>query len=354
MTTPNPSDQLTPRERVRGVLNREPVDRIPVDLWYTQEVGKSLRDHLKVQRDDEVHRCLGLDKMIWIFPWYLEHPEGINWWGSTVKQVDTGMSVYNEIDIPGLIGHDTLASLDTYPGWPIPARFDYERAARQAREATRNQYATLGPWVGLFEVYCMMRGLENSLLDLMDVPDLAHAILDRVEACQTEMMERLFDRVAQDLDMVWVSDDMGTQQGLLISLETWDTFFKDRLARWCDLIHSYGIKVFYHSDGAIEPLIPRLIDVGIDVLNPIQHACPGMDMAGLKRRYGDQLIFHGGVDIQTVLPFGTREDVEKETLDCLETLGANNEGYICCSCHNIQAGTPVENILTMIETVQNH
>ena len=349
-----PQDALNPRERIRGVLNREQVDRIPIDLWYTAEVAKTLHDHLNVRSDEEMYRRLGLDKMIWIFPWYLEHPEGINWWGSKVKQVDTGMSVYNEIDVPGLIGYETLASLGSYPHWPIPARFDYERAATQAREATRNNYATLGPWVGLFEVYCMMRGLEKSLLDLVDSPDLADAILDRIEACQTEMMQRLFDRAARDLDAVWVSDDMGSQQGLMISMDTWDRFFKDRLKRWCDLIHSYDIKVLYHSDGAIEPLIPRLIEAGIDVLNPIQHACPGMEMAELKRRYGDRLVFHGGVDIQSVLPFGTREEVEEETLHCLETLGENNEGYICCSCHNVQAGTPVANILTMIETVRNH
>lgn len=347
-------EKLSHRERIRGILNREEVDRIPIDLWYTPEVGKTLQDHLNVQTDDEVYRCLDLDKIIWVFPWYLEHPEGINWWGSKVKQVDTGMSVYNEIDVPGLIGYDTIESLETYPHWPIPARFDYDRAARQAHEATQNNYATLGPWVGLFEVYCMMRGLEQSLLDLMEAPDLANAILDRIEACQTEMMQRLFDRAAKDLDLVWTSDDMGTQQSLLISLDTWDKFFKDRMKRWCDLIHSYDIKVLYHSDGAIDPLIPRLIAVGVDVLNPIQHACPGMDMADLKRKYGDKLIFHGGVDIQSVLPFGTRQEVQQETLNCLEMLGTNNEGYICCSCHNIQAGTPVENIITMIETVQNY
>ena len=99
-------------------------------------------------------------------------------------------------------------------------------------------------------------------------------------------------------------------------------------------------------------MIPHLIEAGIDVLNPIQHVCPGMDRKGLKEKYGDRLLFHGGVDNQSVLPFGSPEEVRGETRQCLQTLGESG-GYICCSCHNIQAGTPVENILALLDTVHN-
>ena len=99
--------------------------------------------------------------------------------------------------------------------------------------------------------------------------------------------------------------------------------------------------------------MPHLIEVGIDILNPIQHVCPGMERAELNRDFGEQVIFHGGIENQKVLPRGSVDDVRKETLTCLETLGSNG-GYIPCSCHNIQAGTPVENIITMIETVKNY
>jgi uroporphyrinogen decarboxylase len=135
--------------------------------------------------------------------------------------------------------------------------------------------------------------------------------------------------------------------------ESWEYFLRPRMERWCRLIHSYGIKVFYHTDGASEKLIGPLIDCGIDVLNPIQHVCPGMETDSLKKKYGDKVIFHGGIDNQYTLPFGTAEEVRRETLNCLETLGKGREGFICCSCHNIQTGTPVGNILTMIETVKS-
>jgi uroporphyrinogen decarboxylase len=110
--------------------------------------------------------------------------------------------------------------------------------------------------------------------------------------------------------------------------------------------------VFYHTDGAARPLIKPILDCGVDVLNPIQHVCPGMAMAELKKEFGARVIFHGGVDNQSILPHGTVDQVRAEVKDCLRTLGAGREGFICASCHNVQAGTPLENILTMVETVQ--
>jgi uroporphyrinogen decarboxylase len=196
-----------------------------------------------------------------------------------------------------------------------------------------------------------MRGLENALMDVVAEPDFMAAALDRIEAIQTAMLERMLTTLGDSLDLVFVSDDMGTQESLLISLPAWDRHFRERLRRWCDLIHRHGKKVFFHTDGAASLLVPRLIECGIDVFNPIQHVCPGMDRAALKRDFGERVIFHGGVDNQRVLPFGSPADVARETRECLDTLGPGG-GYICCSCHNAQAGTPVANILAMIATVQ--
>ena len=189
--------------------------------------------------------------------------------------------------------------------------------------------------------------------DTLACPEFLDATLTRIDAIQTVMLERVLKELGDDLDIVFISDDMGMQNNMLISLESWETFFKSRLKNWCDLIHSYGKKVLYHTDGAVLPLIPGLIECGIDILNPIQHVCPGMDTAGLKERFGKDLIFHGGIENQRILPNGTAEEVRQETLHCLETLGKDG-GYICCSCHNAQAGTPVENLLAMIDTVQSY
>ena len=152
--------------------------------------------------------------------------------------------------------------------------------------------------------------------------------------------------------MVFISDDVGSQASLIMSPAAFDEFLFPRLKKWCDMIHSYGAKVFFHTDGASEPLIPRLIEAGIDVLNPIQHICPGMDCKSIKTKYGDKLIFHGGVENQKILPFGLPEEVAAETKACLDELGP--DGYLPCSCHFAQADTPVENIMALIETVQQY
>jgi uroporphyrinogen decarboxylase len=190
------------------------------------------------------------------------------------------------------------------------------------------------------------------MVDLLENEELVEAALDRIEAIQTEMMKRFFARAGKTLDLVFVSDDIAGQQSLLLSPDKWARHLQPRLKRWCDLIHSHGLRVFYHTDGAARALLRPILDCGVDVLNPIQHACPGMDMAELKKEFGGRVIFHGGVDNQTVLPRGTPADVRAEVRDCLATLGAGRSGYICCSCHNIQAGTPIENILAMVETAR--
>ena len=357
---------MNARERVMAILERRPVDRIPVDIWHTPEILAALKDHFGIQDDLDLYRAMKLDKIVWVFLDYKGAADGESFgaqdgtktkgtrtaWGAPIREMDTGIAVYQEIDRPPLLDYESIESLENYPHWPDPDRFDYESAVNLAKAASK-EFVTLGPWVSFFEIYCQLRGLEQALMDLLIAPDYVEAALDKIEETQTQMLKQFLERAAEYMDMVFISDDMGMQQNLLCSLETWDLFFKKRLKKWCDLIHSYGLKVFYHSDGSIEPLISRLIEAGIDVLNPIQHACRGMDCERLKEKYADKLIFHGGIDNQTVLPFGTMDDVRRETQMCLETLGRGRQGYICCSCHNVQPGTPLENIFAMVETVQN-
>lgn len=357
---------MTPRERVLAILNRRPVDRLPVDLWHTPEIGEILRLHCGVTDDLAVYRSLGLDKIVWVFMDYLDAGGGraggqsgagaedggsSTMWGVPLKDVQAGAAHYAEVGSAPLEGYDTPESLKDYPGWPDVDRFDYDSAVGKAKEAAK-EFAVVGPWVSFFEIYCQLRGMEQSMMDLVEDPELVDAILDRVESIQTEMMSRFFARAGKSLDMVFISDDIAGQTSLLMAPALWKRFLEPRLKRWCELIHAHGLKVFYHTDGAARPLIGPILDCGVDVLNPIQHVCPGMDLEELKKEFGHRVIFHGGVDNQYALPRGTEEDVRTETRRCLDTLGAGNEGFICCSCHNVQAGTPLKNILAMIETVQ--
>ncbi len=353
---------MTNKKRILTVLRGQKPDRIPIDIWHTPEVLDSLKNRYGQQDTLVLYKRMGLDKLVWVLMDYKSDPNAQaldsqcrsnaqiskTIWGVPIKEVKTGQSVYQESVEAPLKNYDIVESLDDYPYWPDIDKFDYDMAANAAQKASQD-FVVLGPWISLFEIYCQLRGLEDALMDLILKSKLAESILDRIETHQTDMMKRLFSRAADYFDLCFISDDMGSQNGLLISPELWDRFFKHRMKRWCDLIHSYGLKVFYHSDGACEPLIGRLIDAGIDVLNPIQHICPGMAMDQLKDKYGQRVIFHGGVDNQSVLPFGTPQDVRNEVKKCLQTLGRDGRGYIGCSCHNIQAGTPIDNILAMVD-----
>ena len=357
---------MTPRKRIKTVLEGNKADRVPVDLWYTPEVGNCLKNRLGVADDFGIYEKLGLDKIVWVFPQYKgpveagsESIESLphaatsrTMWGALLKTIKSGQEIYHERTHVPLQGYDSPESLADYPFWPDPDKVDYAGAVKLAKKALQT-YATIGPWVSFFEIYCQMRGLEQSMMDLVLAPELVDSILDRIESIQTQIMHRFFEQASGSIDLCFVSDDMASQQSLIMASDLWVRFFETRMRRWCDLIHPYGMKVFYHSDGACEPLIDKLIGCGIDVLNPIQHVCQGMELKKLKQKYGHKVIFHGGVDNQSVLPFGSVEDVIKETKSCMKALGPDNKGYIVCSCHNIQAGTPVENILALVDTVKN-
>jgi uroporphyrinogen decarboxylase len=350
---------MTPRERILATINRQPADRLPIDLWCTPEVLDTLREYTSLQDEFAVYNKLGIDKIVWIFPGYAgryfdPNDSGeITMWGVPTRMMKAGKATYQEYINPPIADYYDPAQLDDYHSWPDPDKFDYAGARALASEARSWNFATIGPWISHFEIYCQMRGLENAMIDTLANPEFLNAALEKIDAVQTIMMERIFTELDDLLDIVFISDDMGMQDNLLMSMESWETHFKPRLKKWCDLIHRYGKKVLYHTDGAVLPLIPGLIECGIDILNPIQHVCPGMDRANLQQQFGSDLIFHGGVENQKTLPMGTAKEVADETRQCLETLGKDG-GYICCSCHNAQAGTPVENILAMIETVKTY
>jgi uroporphyrinogen decarboxylase len=168
-----------------------------------------------------------------------------------------------------------------------------------------------------------------------------------------ENTRRIYEQLPGQITLSYVAEDFGSQESLLFSPKTIRQIFLPRMKRMMDLAHEAGVYVFHHSDGAIWPIIPDLIATGIDILNPIQWRAKGMDRAALKATFGDQVIFHGGMDNQQTLPFGSVEEVRQEVLDNIEILGKGG-GYILAPCHNIQAVSPPENIVALYETAYEY
>jgi uroporphyrinogen-III decarboxylase len=200
----------------------------------------------------------------------------------------------------------------------------------------------------IFETAWALRGLETLLMDMLADPDLADAILDIPFRYHLTAAKRL---ARMGVDMIWTGDDVGAQNAMLISPETWRRFLKPRMAAFISEVKAIrpAIKIAYHSDGNIEPIIPELIEIGLDVLNPIQPA--SMDPAAIKRRYGDKLCFWGTIDEQNTLPFGSPEDVRREVRQRIETVGKSG-GLIIGPTHHVQLDTPIENFEAMVDEIK--
>ena len=197
----------------------------------------------------------------------------------------------------------------------------------------------------VFEQAWYLRGLEELMMDMLAAPEMAHCLFERTAALQQFAAEQ-FARAG--VDIIITGDDVAGQKGLLMSLETWREFLKPRLAATVRAVKQAnpGAYVFYHSDGNVEPLIPELIEIGIDILNPVQPEC--MDPAAIKRRYGDRLSFWGTVSVQRTMPFGTPDEVRAEVRARIRDVGRGG-GLILAPAHVLGPETPWENIVAFFE-----
>lgn len=346
-------DQMTHRERILAAIDRKPVDKIPLDYWGTGEMTTKLMKALGAEDEMQLWGILGLDKIIGAGASYvgpeLKSTEG-NWkdiWGVEYKPVSyaNNEGAYLEIARSPIKDLETIDQIEANYTWPKLEWFNFSQVKERCLQ--HPQYAIESGYIAPLYMYTNIRGMEQTLMDLAADEEVAEYIIDRICDFLYDYHQRLFEAADGHIDIAQVTDDFGTQNGLMISLDMFDRYFKRHYERFIKLLKSYNIRVFHHDDGAIMPLIPRLVDLGIDILNPIQWHLPGMDLKELKSRFGKQLCFHGGIDNQHVLPFGTTEEVKQEVRTCMEILGGDGTGYILAPCHMAQVITPVKNIVTM-------
>jgi uroporphyrinogen decarboxylase len=186
-------------------------------------------------------------------------------------------------------------------------------------------------------------------MDPLEKPEFTEHLLQCISDFFTDYHEACFKAAQGLIDITQVTDDFGAQTGLLISPRVFDGFYYQPMQRAIDLAKSYGITVFHHDDGDCRPMLPRFVKMGVQILNPIQWRCGDWDLGALKDQFGTDLCFHGGVDNQQTLPFGTVDNVRAEVQHLAQTLGRDRTGLIIAPCHNLQSITPVENIVAMYE-----
>jgi uroporphyrinogen decarboxylase len=366
------------RDRVAMALAREEPDRCPMQISFTPEFADRLRSDLvargvldepdaglNVARGGEhnphgggntyeLERAIDSDLILtsvgWANSYYQAHGGYTDEWGVTWREhpyeTPFGTGHYTE-----MVGHplaDDAAIVSYVP--PDPTRPELYLDSERVIRAYRDEYWVVGVTVTtIWETAWALRGYERLLMDFIEDPDLADAILEIPFRYHLAAAERL---ARMGIDMLWTGDDIGSQAGMLIAPATWRRFLKPRMAELIARVKAIDphLRVAYHTDGDVREVIPELIEIGIDVLNPVQPAC--MDPAWLKREYGDRLLFWGSLDEQRTLPFGSADEVRAEIRDRLATIGRGG-GVILGPTHHVQLDTPLDNFWAMVDTIRD-
>ncbi len=356
---------MTHRERVLTALNHEEPDRCPMQISFTPEFSERLEQDMNIKGfkahnphgggnvyalERSIDEDMLLTSVGWANSYYQEAEQYTDEWGigwkSQVYETKFGSGRYTEI-VSHPLAED--GAIDSYQS-PDPNRPELYAEAKRVLDLYRDEYWIVGVTVTtIFEAAWALRGLDKLMMDFVLNRELAERILNIPDEYHRTAAKKL---VELGVDMIWIGDDFGGQTAMVISPEMWRSLFKPRMARFISELKAINpeVKVAYHSDGVITPIIPDLIEVGLDVLNPVQPAC--MDPAELKSRFGDRLCFWGSIDEQRTLPFGTPEEVKNEVTRRLKTIGKKG-GLIIGPTHHVQLDTPMENFWAMVDTVRD-
>jgi uroporphyrinogen decarboxylase len=380
--------EMTPRQRVRLALNHQEPDRIPIDLGGSicssihKKAYVELKEYLgmeleEIKMADYVQQLPYLDEAL------LERfgvdfrmvqlpaatapdidilDEGnyyafIDRWGSKLHMPKHDGLYFDWVDFP--IKEPTMSALDSYQ-WPEPDPPAYNaRLRQQAKDLYENtDYALVGSAIiggGIFEQPARTMGLEDFFVALVKEPLFADRLMERITDIYVESCNRYLDQVGDYLEIFTYWDDVNGQDGWLVSPGLYRKMVKPKQRRLLEAIkRKTDAKVYYHGCGAVYELIPDLIELGFDILNPVQVSARGMDTQRLKQEYGDDIVFWGGgVDTQRVLPFGTPAEVADEVKRRIDDL-APGGGFVFAAVHNIQAFVPPENIVAAFDTALDY
>ncbi len=346
---------MNSKQRVLAAINHLEPDGVPMDLWALSPVTDRLRACLGVDTDEGVWQALGIDlRSVW--PAYrgpelatFEDGTWLDWWGCRRKR----MGPFEEVISAPLADAESVADLDAFQ-WPDTNWFDVE-GMRKHCEAL-GKYALVirdaGPHATcVLRVAMFLRTMPKFMMDMATNPDFATALIDRIAAFYLSLNRRILENVGNLTDIYFIADDVGVQDKLMISPQMFRRFIKPSLTGFIQQAHQHGQRVMYHTCGAVRPLIPDFIEMGVDILDPIQVSARGMDPKELKQAYGEDLCFHGGADIQTVLSSGTPDQVRAEVEKLVEIM-APGGGFILAPTNNVMPETPVENITAMYRTAR--
>ena len=335
---------MNSRERVLRTLEFKETDRVPLDTGGRED---DLMKHLNLNSYYELYDFLGIDFRIIRLPASGNIPKRscngyeANYWGVPLICESNGFG-----ELCPLSEVSSVDEVETYE-WPKVDVFDYSTIAKQMDEYSI-YYKNAVVWAPIFHDFTWMCGFENCLMLMMTEPEITKAVLRRITDFWIDVTKRVLDAGHGKIDCVSNCNDFGTQRGLVMSPEKWREFIKPELKRFYNIIKQYGARVFQHSCGSIVEIIPDLIELGADILDPIQVMAENMDPKNLVEKFGGKIVFHGGIDTQHVLPEGNEQEVRAEVRRIIRTLSSKG-GYILCGSQGYMEDIPISNIVAMYD-----
>jgi len=333
---------MTSRERVFAAISHQQPDRTPVycgriddlDFW---------KDAFSVPDEESLRSCFQLDLRKTSYSGLFNVQPGRTIWG-TADDWDSGYNVR-----PGgfpLAGAETVREIEAWK-WPRPEDVDYVELRRR-QEKTDCRFASilsLG-WQPVFCTLLDLFGMEQALVLMHTAPAVIEAAISRIEGFLLAEMRRALESCAPLAQFYWCGDDFSTQRGIMISPEAWRRFLRPVYAKMFSLVKSFGLRVWFHSCGTFRPVLPDLVDLGMDVWETVQVHLEGNDPHVLKREFGKRITFFGAISCQRTLPFGTPDEVRAEVRERVKVLGKGG-GYICGPDHSIQKNMPPRNLAAL-------
>lgn len=345
---------MTSKERVLDAIRHKENDRVAITFDADAGVYRTLYDHLGIQGKERLFDRLHVDTWMilpgnWIYPWEeLDKREKTSIWGYKTKAVEYPGGTYDEVCFNPLAGKDEIADIEAHK-WPSPDAIDFSHYPEEA--GLHSDRAVIGVFTwGAFFVSTFVRGMENLMMDFALRRNYVDYLFKTISEISYSTLSGMLESYGDGIDIIYMADDYCSQDAPLFSPADFQEFVVPYLRRLVDITHRHNKKFLLHVCGAVRPLLPMIIDAGVDMLEPIQITARGMDPIGLKKDFGRDLCFYGGVDIQKILNKGTPQQVADEVMRLIQILGRDG-GYLIGPGHTyIQTDTPVENIMTMYET----
>jgi len=347
---------MNSRERFYAAMKYQKPDRLPVKHHGTPEVNHALMDHFGLVTPDELLRKVGDDfrsvEPRYIGPELRTFPDG-SWeglWGERYANWSFGGGTYPEAVSLPFAGIDDPASLPGPGRFPSPDWYDFSHIKTDIEKLAGYVVCTGNPGVPDFmNGIARCRGVEKVLLDIGEENPAYQALMEQRFEFFYEIYRRVLDAAEGAVDVLCLGEDYGNQNGLMISPRKFDKLFAPKMRAFFDLAHSFGAKTMLHCCGSCRALIPRLIDLGLDILDVVQVDAAGMDLTELHEHFYGKIVFCGSVSVQSTLPWGTKDDVTRD-VELRKRLFARG-GMIIGPTHDIQVGTPIENIVATYESV---